>query len=186
MATREDIEGWLARAALGDRRAFGPLYDATSAKMFGICLRLLHDRAEAEDALQEVYAKVWRGAGRYAANGLSPITWMAAVARNHCIDRLRAARARGERGGARGEMPDEAALADGRPGAEDAAVARGEAARVVECLGQLEEKRGEAVRRAYLEGETYAELAARFGVPLNTMRSWLRRSLIALRECLEQ
>lgn len=180
MTTRDEIERWLAGAALGDRAAFGNLYDATSAKLFGISLRVLGHRGEAEDALQEIYVKIWRNANSYRVNGLSPITWMATIARNHCIDRIRKRGAESRRA----EMPADDLLADATPGPEASAVARGEARAIVDCLGELEERRSEAVRRAYLEGETYADLAARFEVPLNTMRTWLRRSLIALRECM--
>lgn len=180
MATRDDLEGWLARAALGDRAAFVRLYDATSSKLFGIALRVLHDRAEAEDALQDIYVKIWHNADRYRVNGLSPVTWLATIARNHCIDILRKRRARKDRA----DMPDDDLLRDPAPGPEATAVAAGEAQAIVACLAELEARRSEAVRRAYLEGESYAELATRFDVPLNTMRTWLRRSLIALRECL--
>ena len=180
--TRDDIEAWLAGAAIGDREAFLRLYDATSGKLFGLSLRVLGNRPEAEDALQDIYVKIWRNADRYRANGLSPITWMATVARNHCIDLLRKRRAEG----ARAAMPADDLLADAAPGPEAAAVARGEARAIVDCLSELEARRSEAVRRAYLEGESYADLAARFDVPLNTMRTWLRRSLIALRECLSR
>ncbi|MGB3555044.1 MAG: sigma-70 family RNA polymerase sigma factor [Jannaschia sp.] len=175
-----DIEAWLAGAATGDRAAFGQLYDATCAKLYGTCLRVLRDREEAEEALQEVYVKIWDNAHRYRSNGLSPITWMAAVTRNHCIDRLRA------RGPARlrAEMPQADLLADPGPGPEARAIAQSEAKAIRDCLGELPPERSDAVRGAYLEGETYADLAARFEVPLNTMRTWLRRSLIALRDCL--
>lgn len=180
LTTRDDIERWLAGAALGDRAAFRQLYQATSAKLFGIALRVLGNRAEAEDALQDIYVKIWRNADRYRANGLSPITWMATVARNHCIDILRKKRA--EAG--RREMPDDDILRDLTPGPEANAVAAGEARAIVDCLAELDAQKSEAVRRAYLEGESYAELSTRFDVPLNTIRTWLRRSLIALRECM--
>ena len=180
MATREEIEGWLAAAGLGDRRAFGPLYDATSAKLFGIALRILKDRGEAEDALQDIYVKIWDKADRYQVNGLSPITWLSTVARNHCIDILRRKRT----DAVRSEMPQDDALADDAPGPEAQAVAVGEARAIRDCMAELEAQRAEAVRRAYLGGETYADLAARFDVPLNTMRTWLRRSLIALQDCM--
>lgn len=180
VATRDDLEEWLAGAALGNRAAFGQLYDATSAKLFGIALRVLGNRTEAEDALQDIYVKIWRNADRYRANGLSPVTWLATVARNHCIDRLRRRRAEG----GRSEMPEDDALRDPAPGPEGHAVASGEAQAILGCLAELEAQKSEAVRRAYLEGETYADLSARFDVPLNTMRTWLRRSLIALRECM--
>ncbi len=180
MATRDDIEDWLARTAQGDRAAFRMLYRHTSAKLFGLSLRILNDRAEAEDALQEVFVKIWHGAGRYRANGLSPMTWLIAVARNHAIDRLR------RRQAAAGGLDEAAEIADSRPGPEAILLARAEAGRVEGCFDELEANRAEAVRRAYLDGETYAELAQRFAVPLNTMRTWLRRSLLHLRECLER
>lgn len=179
MATRDEIEDWLARTAQGDRAAFRSLYRDTSAKLFGLSLRILKDRAEAEDALQEVYVKIWHGAGSYRANGLSPMTWLIAVARNHSIDRLR------RRQAASGGIDEAHSLADARPGPEAQVLARSEAGRVAACFDELEAARAEAVRRAYLGGETYAELARHFAVPLNTMRTWLRRSLIKLRECLE-
>ncbi len=175
---RDRIEALIARTALGDRAAFAALYDATSAKLFGIVLRVLSDRAAAEDALQDIYIKIWHNAARYQANGLSPITWLAAIARNTAIDRLR----RTKGGHATLETADE--VADAAPGPEAQAIAASERARLADCLGTLEPDRAEAVRRAYLDGDSYADLADRYGVPLNTMRSWLRRSLIRLKECL--
>ena len=177
--TPADVEAMIARCALGERAALGDLYEATSAKLFGICLRVLGDRAAAEDVLQEVYVKVWHASDRYAANGLSPLSWLATIARNAAIDRLRQRRSRREDGGdAISQMRDRAATP------EQAALAAGEARRIAACMGELEGRRRDAVRGAYLEGRTYAELAEAAGVPLNTMRTWLRRSLIALRECL--
>jgi len=156
------------------------LYRNTNAKLFGVCLRVLSDRSEAEEALQEVFVKIWTKADRFAVSDLSPISWLVAVARNHAIDRLRARK-----------MPAadiDAALdvADDRPSPEAMAVAGGENDRVFQCLDELDEDRAAAVRGAYLQGESYAELADRHNVPLNTMRTWLRRSLLKLRECLER
>lgn len=171
------LEQLIGRVALGDRVAFDALYAATSAKLFAICLRVLQDRAEAEEALQESYLRIWHHAGRYAANGLSPMTWLITIARNRAIDRARARRPV-EGGEALMAMPDPA------PGAEARVVAKSEAGRLTRCLAALDPPRGAAVRGAYLEGMSYADLAARHAVPLNTMRSWLRRSLLSLRECL--
>ncbi|MAM61643.1 sigma-70 family RNA polymerase sigma factor [Maritimibacter sp. UBA3975] len=178
MATRDEIDNWIARCALGDRSAFKNLYDHTSAKLFGVTLRVLKDRGEAEDALQEAYVKIWKGSKRYASGGASPMTWLITIARNHAIDRLRV-RKTTEGDDKIAEMPDAA------PGPEARAVAASEAKRVEECFSTLEPDRATAVRRAYLEGDSYADLARHFDVPLNTMRTWLRRSLIKLRECLE-
>ena len=94
MATLHEIEELIARMAMGDRGALSSLYAATSPKLFGITLRVLEDRHEAEDALQETFVKLWHNAGRYRSNGLSPMTWLITVARNQAIDRLRARRSR--------------------------------------------------------------------------------------------
>jgi RNA polymerase sigma-70 factor (ECF subfamily) len=177
--TPDDIEDLIARCGLGDRSALDALYEAVAPKLFGICLRVLDDRPAAEDVLQEVFVKIWHASDRYAANGLSPITWMAAIARNAAIDRRRATRRRREEAG-----DVVAELADRAPGAEEMAIAAGEARRIAECMGELQAARRKAVRGAYLEGRSYLELAQEAGVPLNTMRTWLRRSLIALRECM--
>lgn len=176
---RNEIEALIARVALGDRAAFEALYDATSAKLFGVCLRVLTKRAAAEDAMQDAYVKIWNNADRYRANGLSPMTWLITIARNTAIDRLRKRRA----GHQDIDTPGLELAAPG-PSPEDMAVAGSEAQKLVACLGTLEPDRADAVRGAYLDGDSYADLAKRFNVPLNTMRTWLRRGLIALRECM--
>ncbi|MFX0540624.1 sigma-70 family RNA polymerase sigma factor [Roseovarius sp. S4756] len=163
---------------MGERVAFSDLYTHTSAKLFGICLRVLHDRAEAEEALQEAFVKIWRHADRYRANGLSPMTWLITIARNTAIDRARKRRET-QPGLDAADM-----VADAAPGPEAQAIASGARAQLDRCLGELDAGHSDAVRRAYLDGETYDELATRFGVPLNTMRTWLRRSLLKLKECL--
>lgn len=181
-ARRTALEDLIARVALGDRAAFDALYDATSARLHAVCLSLLRDRPEAEDTLQEVYVSIWRNASRYAANGLSPMTWLITIARNRAIDRLRARAVRPVSG------PAEAAAlvpAPG-PGPEAAAIHAQERSLLAQCLGQLEPGQADVVRAVYLEGLGYADLAAREGVPVNTLRSWLRRGLLRLRECLER
>lgn len=176
-----EIGGLILRVALRDRAAFDRLYLATGRKLFGTCLRVLKDRSEAEEAVQEVFVKIWLRADRFAVTGQSPMTWLIAIARNQAIDRLRARRA----------PPaglDDAALAlrDPGPGPEAAVIAAGERRQLQGCLDELETGRAEAVRAAYLEGESYADLASRHDVPLNTMRTWLRRSLMRLKECLQR
>ena len=180
MRTRAEIEEMIARIALKDRHAFSELYDATNGKLFGVVLRVLNNRAEAEDVLQEVYLRVWHKADRYAVTGHSPITWLVTVARNLAIDRLRAKQRQGNPRD-ESEMSD---LADPGPSPEAQSIAASENARLNVCLDTLEPDRKDAVRGAYLEGHSYADLAEKFRVPLNTMRTWLRRSLISLRDCL--
>ena len=176
----QDITRLIVRVSMKDRAAFDLLYRRTSAKLFGVCLRVLGDRGEAEEALQDVYVKIWTKADRFAVSELSPISWLVAIARNQSIDRLRARRERTTAIDTALEVPDE------NPGPEALAVAFGERGRIDACLQELEQDRAAAVRGAYLNGDSYAELAERFSVPLNTMRTWLRRSLLKLKECLER
>lgn len=178
----QEIEQLLGRAALQDRKALGALYDRCAPKLFGICLAVLKDRAAAEDALQETFVKIWRNADRYSVNGLSPMTWLIAIARNTAIDSLRVRR----RGGQVASIDEVLAMPAPGPTPEGAAVAASEASRIANCMDELKDDRRSAVRGAYLEGLSYAELAEQAGVPLNTMRTWLRRSLLSLRECLQR
>ena len=174
----QEIADLIARCALRDRAAFRSLYERTSAKLFGVVLRILKDRSEAEEAIQEIYVKIWQRADRYVAGATSPISWLVAVARNHALDILRARRPASDDIDVALEIPDAG------PTPERAAEDSDERARIDHCLGTLEPERADAVRGAYLDGYSYDELAARYSVPLNTMRTWLRRSLLKLRDCL--
>lgn len=180
MTNTDSLQDLLANTALGDRAAFKRVYDRTSAKLFGVCLRILKDRTEAEEVLQEAYIKVWRNAGRYASAKGSPISWLVAIARNQAIDRLRARRPQTT------ELDEAVELADDRPTPEARTVASDERRRLEECLAKLDPDHASAVRNAFLEGYTYEELAARMRVPLGTMKSWIRRSLLKLRDCLKR
>ena len=176
-----EITALIQRVALRDRAAFDRLYAATSAKLFGTCLRVLKDRSEAEEAVQEVFVKIWLKADRFAVTGQSPMSWLIAVARHQAIDRLR------QRREATGALEEGALeIRDPSPGPEALAMAQGEKRQLSACLEELEVARADAVRSAYLEGDSYADLAMRHAVPLNTMRTWLRRSLARLKECLQR
>ena len=181
-AKRTALSRALGRVAAGDEAALNQVYAQTSAKLFGICLRILGDRGEAEDALQDVYVSVWRRAGSFDGSRGSPITWLATLARNRAIDRLRSGRR------TRGSVPVEAAseIADAGPSAFDRLEAGETRARLADCIGELEERTGEAIRAAFFGGHTYADLAERMAVPLGTMKSWVRRGLMKLKDCLER
>lgn len=178
MGEPDDISDLLVRVALRDRAAFRVLYARTSAKLFGVSLRILGNTSEAEDALQDVFVKIWQRAHGYRPDGARPMTWLIAIARNTAIDKVRARRG--------GHTDIEAAfdLADSGMSPEQSAINADEGNRIEDCMGRLKPERADAVRRAYVEGESYNELADRLGVPLNTVRTWLRRSLLALRDCL--
>ena len=174
----DPIAALIAQCAAADRAAFRTLYRDSSAKLMGVLLRILHERAEAEDALQEVYTRIWLRAGRYDPAKGRGMTWLIAIARNLAIDRLRA-RPPAQSDDGLDTVPDAA------PRAETRLLAQGEARRIADCFATLEPERADAVKGAYIGGLSYVDLAARHAVPLNTMRTWLRRSLIRLKECLE-
>lgn len=181
MLTREELAHALGQAGQGDRAAFKQVYEATSAKLLGVCLRILLDRQLAEDVLQDTYLTVWRKASTFDPSRASPITWLVTIARNRSIDRLRSAAPM------RRSAPVEDAhdLADGAPLASDVVETTDDVARLNVCLETLEDKVRGAIRTAFLEGVTYDALASRENVPLGTMKSWIRRGLLRLRTCLE-
>jgi RNA polymerase sigma factor (sigma-70 family) len=180
-AMTNQLSAALARVAAGDRAALELVYRDTSAKLFGVCLRILNDRREAEDVLQEVYITVWRKAGVFDPARASPITWLVAIARNRSIDRIRSGSI------LRRAEPVESADEVRDPAPDPAAML--ETAdmqmRLAGCLQDLEERQSTAIRAAFLDGLTYEQLAERMSVPLGTMKSWIRRGLLKLRTCLE-
>jgi RNA polymerase sigma factor (sigma-70 family) len=178
----KDLAARLQAVGRGDRGALADVYGATSAKLMGVCLRILGERSEAEDVLQETYIAVWRRAGTYDPTKAGAISWLVAVARNKALDRIRAGKVRRMSAplDAAGEIPDPArsALAE----VESA----GEREALMNCLEELEGDQKSAIRAAFLDGLTYEELAQRQNVPLGTMKSWIRRGLMKLRGCLER
>jgi RNA polymerase sigma-70 factor (ECF subfamily) len=180
-ANRSLIAAALARIPGGDRAALQTVYRLTSAKLFGVCLRILGERGEAEDVLQEVYVTVWRKAADFDAGRASPMTWLIAIARNRAIDRLRASRQ------SRHMAPIEAAadVADAAPSADSALETTQSNSRLHGCLDGLAAHERTALRGAFFDGNTYEELSERMKVPLGTMKSWIRRAMIKLKSCLE-
>ncbi|MCM2291499.1 sigma-70 family RNA polymerase sigma factor [Allorhizobium sp. BGMRC 0089] len=176
----DGLDYLIARVAMKDRDAFSELYRLTSPKLFGICLRLMKRRMDAEDALQEIFMKIWHRAGQFSGVNASAMAWLCAIARYHCIDLIRLH--------APVSTPLDVAMdqADTSHDPEQIAINSSEGRRIDRCMEALEAKRAKAVRQAYVEGLSYQELASAFDVPLNTMRTWLRRSLLTLRECLDR
>ena len=179
---QDPLRDLLVAVAGGDSAAFENLYRSTSAKLFGICLRVVKQRSEAEDVLQDVYTTIWRKANQYDAARASAITWLAMMARNKAIDRVRASGI--ERHSAPLDLAEE--IHDQSPGAQAIAEASDENKRLNACLGELEVQRRNLIRVAFFEGATYEELAARSGSPLGTVKSWIRRGLLRLKACLER
>ena len=172
----------LGRIPSGDRAALQTVYRLTSAKLFGVCLRILGEHSEAEDVVQEVYVTVWRKAADFDASRASPLTWLIAIARNRSIDRLRASKH------SRHTAPIEAAddVADSGTMADIALENAQDYVKLHGCLNGLEDKERSALRGTFFDGNTYEELAMRMNVPLGTMKSWIRRAMTKLKGCLQQ
>jgi RNA polymerase sigma factor (sigma-70 family) len=174
----QELVAIMTSIAKGDRVALRPLYDRTSAKLYGICVRLLGDREDAEDVLQNIYVTVWSKAQSFDPDKASVITWLSAIARNKSIDRLRQRKPGGD--------PLEAAaeLADDHSSALEVLEQAQDRARLHDCLDGLDAVPREMIRAAFLDGATYPQLAERQDVPLSTMKSWIRRGLLRLRKCM--
>jgi RNA polymerase sigma-70 factor (ECF subfamily) len=170
----------IVRTGQDDRSAFQRLYRLTSAKLFGICLRICGEREAAEDVLQEVYLLVWKRAGAFEPGRASPITWLATIARNRAID-WRRARGPRELAG----VEEAADVPDTGASAPELLVAGEDDRRLHLCLDELEDRQRDAIRTAFFQGHSYTELATLRGVPAGTMKSWIRRGLIRLKDCLD-
>lgn len=169
----------LQRIAGRDKTAFSPLYSATSAKLYGIVLRILIRRDLADEVLQEVYVKIWERAGDFDPARSSPITWMATIARNRALDEARKARPVSLE-----DMPQGFDVASEQPLAIETMVATEDGRRLFDCLQGLDEERRELVGLAYLHGMTREALGQKFSKPVPTIKTWLHRSLAQLRDCL--
>lgn len=177
----EQAGAWLQQVADGDRLAFDALYRATSGPLLGVCMRVLADRSEAEEVLQDVFVTVWGKAAQFDRRRARAMTWLSTIARNRAIDRLRASPASAQR--AEIDVID---LSDTAPSPAARAETANQQARLDDCLQQLEPRRQVLIRTAFYDGATYEELAGRSGSPLGSIKSWIRRSLLQLRMCLEQ
>jgi RNA polymerase sigma-70 factor (ECF subfamily) len=179
MAPIDDISALLHRIANKDRAAFAEVYRATSAKLYGIILRILRRRDIADEVLQEVYVKIWERAGDFRPERASPMSWMAAIARNRALDEIRR-----KLPASIEDHPEVQHIAsDDETGLAN--VLRGEdAKRLADCLTRLEPNRRQMVVLAYCEGLSRDELAVKYNQPVNTIKTWLRRSLTQLKGCL--
>jgi len=179
MLTPAELIWLLASVANGDEAAFERLYAATRAKLFGVVLRILRRQDLAEEVVQEAYVKIWNSAGQFNPSLASPITWMVSIARNRAIDVVRK---RSE-----ASIEDEPVAMEVASDIPDPLARREmteELKRILECIGQLDPERQKLVLLAYYNGWSREQLSEKFNTPLNTVKTWLRRSMIEIRGCL--
>lgn len=180
MVEEQQLLGLLEAAAHGDRAAFERLYGLTASRLLGAGVRLLRRRELAEDALQEVFVKVWNRAADYRPERGSVMCWMHTIMRNEALDRLRARRPVSE-------LDDETAETLVFEGADPLAEADNDyvAQRIHRCLEDLPETQRRSISLAFFEGLSHSELTAALATPLGTVKSWIRRGLMGLQRCLE-
>jgi RNA polymerase sigma-70 factor (ECF subfamily) len=170
----------LRRASRGDEGAFAEWYDATSARAFGLAVRVLRDRAQAEEVTQESYLDCWRHAARFDSAKGSAISWLLTIVHRKAVDRVRSAEASGRRDAAYGQREMSVAHDE----TAEAAAASMEAARVRAALADLTTKQREAVELAFLGGYTHTEVATMLDLPVGTAKTRIRDGLIRLRDAL--
>jgi RNA polymerase sigma-70 factor, ECF subfamily len=179
MLSSQELVWLLAAVAKGDRAAFERLYAATRAKLYGVVLRILRRHDLADEVMQETYLKIWNSAGQFDPALSSPITWMVAIARNRAIDQVRKK--------TEVSIDEDPAVLEIAADSPDPLAKREmteELRRLLACMGRLDEERRRLVLFAYYDGWSREQLAAKFDKPVNTVKTWLRRALIEIRECL--
>lgn len=168
----------LSATAQGNKQAFAKLYNATSPKLFAISLKMLSNRAHAEEALQDAFVKIWHNASEYQVTKGTVISWMISIVRYRSLDSLRYQKVRKEQ-----------ALDDDYASADDLTdlpleVDYEDGSKLVDCIEQLDEQQKQAIHLAYYKGLTHSELVDHIETPLGTVKSWIRRGLQQLQRCL--
>ena len=178
MTAEPDLARLLGAVASGDRGALRRVYEAQSVRLFGVANAILRDRDAAADALHDAFLRVSQRAGQYDPARGAAAAWLAGVVRHAALDH---ARRRGR------ELPsDDPALSDAAvaPEALERVSANADGRRLRECLEGLEEKNRSGILLAFIHGLSHSQVAARLSLPLGTVKAWIRRGLLQLRDCM--
>ena len=180
----DQLRRLVAAVALGDQAAFRKLYDATAAKLFGFALRILRKDELAEEAVQDAFVSIWHAAAGYQPHLAAPLTWMATIVRNKALDTLRRQDDTIELDNERFEADLLQALEDPAAGPHEALDLSMEARALAHCMHALAGSQRQAVGMAYFHDLSHSEIAEQLSLPIGTVKTWIRRSLDKLRQCL--
>ncbi|MDE2082273.1 MAG: sigma-70 family RNA polymerase sigma factor [Burkholderiales bacterium] len=186
-----ELSQLLARAGLGDRAAFGRLYERTSGHLYAVVQRIQRDRAQAEDLLQEIYVSVWKAAASFDAARSQPLTWLTHIARNRAIDSLRRAQTQPRTESLSkaddDDRPEPAdTLESSDPGPLELLGQASDRRELTQCMERLTPPQRQSVALAFFDGLSHAEVAEHLRQPLGTVKSWVRRALMTLKGCLDR
>ena len=173
--TEAQVAAALVRCAAGDRTALRVIYDAEAPRMVGVARRMLRRQDLAEEAVQDTFMRVWRAAGTFDPQKGAARSWLYAILRNCALSILRDENR---------FTSDESAADQAAPMTENALAHLPETSALRRCLERLEPARRSVVVLSYVHGLSHGEVAGKLGGPLGTVKSWARRSLISLQECM--
>ena len=180
----QQLRTWLLAAARRDAVAFRALYDATSSKLFGFAVRILHKQELAEEALQESFIAIWNNAASYQAHLAAPMTWMATIVRNKAYDVLRRSADTVEIDAEQFDSEVVNALRDPNATPIEALQMSGDAKALAWCMSALDGVHRQVLALAYYHDLSHSEVAQHLSLPIGTVKTWIRRSLERLRDCL--
>ena len=178
------LHHWLAAVAKQDGHAFQSLYDATSAKLFGFALRILHKRELAEDVLQECYVNIWHNAATYQSSLAAPMTWMISIVRHRAIDQLRRIKHEVEIDAEDADMGFLQTLESSEPTPLRHLELSQDARALSSCMSGLLQAHRQALALAFFHDLSHSEVAQQLSLPIGTVKTWIRRGLEKLRLCL--
>lgn len=178
---QDELMRLLRSVARKDRKAFQELYSKVAARIFGLCIKLANHRELAEEAMQESFIQIWHHAGEYHRDRGAPLGWMMTIARYRTLDLMRARKLRQTTGD---EYLDK--VEDNRGGPLDDSLRISGSAQLTGCLEELSDVQRDSILLAYYRGFTHDELSKTLSSPVGTVKSWIRRGLMALKRCLER
>ena len=178
---QDELMGLLIAVAQEDRKAFQRLYEKISGRMFGLCLKLAKQQDLAEEALQDAFVQIWHRASEYHNERGAPLSWMMTIARYRTLDLMRSRKSRATEGD---DYLDN--VEDQREGPLDHSLRDAGAKELTGCLEELSDDQRDSILLSYYRGLTHDELAYALSSPIGTVKSWVRRGLMALKRCLER